>query len=130
MFGPGAHYFPLMWGFLIGALAPIPFWLLSRRYPNSFWKYVHVPVIITATASLPPTKPFMYPAWFFVGFVFQFWIFRYYNGWWSKFNYVLSAALDSGVAISGLAIFFAFQYWGTEIKWWGNEPDCAYFKKL
>ena len=29
--------------------------------------------------------------------------------WWSKFNFVLSAALDSGTVLSGLFIFFALQ---------------------
>jgi len=130
MFGPGAYYNTLMWGFVIGAIAPVPFWLLSRRYPNSFWKYAHIPVLITATANLPPTKPFMYPMWFLVGFCFQFVIFRYRNGWWSKFNYVFSAAMDSGVAISGLVMFFAFQYWGLEVNWWGTQDDCPTFKKL
>lgn len=29
--------------------------------------------------------------------------------WWSKFNFVLSAGLDSGTVLSGLFIFFALQ---------------------
>jgi len=130
MFGPGAYYNTLLWFFLIGAFAPIPFWLLTRRYPDSFWKYVHIPVIFAATALMPPARPVMYPSWFFLGFMFQFVIYRYRHAWWRKYNYVLSAALDSGIAVSGLVIFFAFQYWGTEIKWWGNLPDCSTFKKL
>jgi OPT family small oligopeptide transporter len=130
MFGPGSYYFALMWWFLIGALVPIPFWLLSRKYPNSFWKYVHTPVILGATAIMPPAQPVMYTSWFILAFVFQFYMYRYRHGWWSKFNYVLSAAMDSGVAVSGIAIFFAFQYWGTEIAWWGTEKDCPNFHKL
>lgn len=44
--------------------------------------------------------------WAIVGFIFQFVIRRRHFAWWSKYNYVLSAALDSGVAISIVVIFF------------------------
>lgn len=40
----------------------------------------------------------------------------------TKYNYVLAAALDSGLAISGIVIFFAITY-GPNIEfpnWWGN----------
>jgi len=124
MFGPGAYYSSLMWWFLLGALAPIPVWLITRRYPNSFWKYVHIPIILTATSNMPPAQPVMFVSWFILGIVFQFYIFRYRNSWWSKYNYVLSAAMDTGVAICGLFLFFAFQSRGIEVNWWGNTPDC------
>jgi len=130
MFGPGSTYNALMWWFLIGALAPIPFWLLARRYPDSFWKYVHTPVILGGTAIMPPAQPVMYPSWFIVGFIFQFYLYRYRHAWWSKFNYVFSAAMDSGVAISGIVIFFAFTYNGISLKWWGNGDDCPNLESL
>ncbi|KAG0063554.1 hypothetical protein BGZ92_005958, partial [Podila epicladia] len=44
--------------------------------------------------------------------------------WWSRYNYLTSAALDSGVAIAGLVIFFALQ--NNKINfpyWWGNPED-------
>jgi len=130
MFGSGSFYGSLMWFFLFGILAPIPFWLLTRRYPDSFWKYVHVPVILAATALMPPAKPVMYPSWFFLGFIFQFLVYRYRHTWWRKFNYVLSAGMDSGIAVSGLVIFFAFQFWGVQVNWWGNNRDCPNFTVL
>ncbi|KIK26814.1 hypothetical protein PISMIDRAFT_94045, partial [Pisolithus microcarpus 441] len=46
--------------------------------------------------------------------------------WWAKYNYVLSAALDSGLAVSVLVIFFTLQYpmngtIGIGLQqWWGN----------
>jgi hypothetical protein len=60
---------------------------------------------------------------------------RYRYNWWSRYNYLTSAALDSGVAIAGLIIFFALQSYtiddgeGGRKKitmpfWWGN-PDGA-----
>jgi len=124
MFGPGTLYHSLMWWFIIGALIPIPTWLISRRYPDSWFQYIHWPVILGATAIMPPAQPVMYPSWFIVGFFFQFYLYRYRHEWWRKFNYVFSAAMDSGVAISGVIIFFAFQYHPVTLDWWGTQEDC------
>jgi hypothetical protein len=44
--------------------------------------------------------------WTIVGFVFQFIIRRKYTTWWSRYNYILSAALDASVALSVVFIFF------------------------
>ncbi|RKP22210.1 OPT oligopeptide transporter protein-domain-containing protein, partial [Syncephalis pseudoplumigaleata] len=130
MFGSEGYYSSLLWWFLVGLLVPVPFWLLSRRFPGTWLQYIHTPVILGATAIMPPAQPVMYPTWFLVGFIFQFVIYRYRHQWWTKYNYVLSAALDSGVAIAGIVIFFAFQYHPVELDWWGTKGDCANFKTL
>lgn len=36
-------------------------------------------------------------------------------------DYVLSAALDSGVAVSTVVIFFCIMLPAGPLKWWGNE---------
>ena len=44
--------------------------------------------------------------------------------WWSRYNYILSAALDSGVAVGSIVIFFCLQYpnnGGFNLIWWGNS---------
>ena len=46
-----------------------------------------------------------------------------YLAFWSKYNYVLSAAFSSAIAIAGVIIFFAVSYNGYEINWWGNNAD-------
>jgi OPT family oligopeptide transporter len=130
MFGSEGFYSALNWYFLVGFLLPIPFWLLSRRYPNSWVKYVHVPVFLGGTAIMPPAQAGMYTSWFIVAFIFQFYIYRYHNEWWSRFNYILSAGMDSGVAIAGLIIFFAFQYSNIDVDWWGTRKDCPTFDVL
>ncbi|KAI8051216.1 OPT oligopeptide transporter protein-domain-containing protein [Syncephalis plumigaleata] len=130
MFGSEGYYSSLLWWFLVGLLVPVPFWLLLRRFPNTWLQYVHTPVILGATAIMPPAQPVMYPTWFLIGFIFQFLIYRYRHQWWTRYNYVLSAALDSGVAIAGIVIFFAFQYHPVELEWWGTKGDCSNFKVL
>ncbi|KAF9318307.1 OPT super, partial [Podila minutissima] len=48
-------------------------------------------------------------------------------GWWSRYNYLTSAAMDSGLAISGLVIYFALQANNIDFpNWWGN-PEDQYF---
>lgn len=126
-FSKGQMYYALTWFFLIGALAPIIPWALTRKYPNSFWKYVNMPVIFTGTGLIPPASAVNYVPWAIVGFIFQYVIRRRHFAWWTKYNYVLSAALDSGVAVSIVVIFFCLQYprngtigANTLAKWWGN----------
>ncbi|VAI22020.1 unnamed protein product [Triticum turgidum subsp. durum] len=48
---------------------------------------------------------------------------KYRKGWWQKYNYVLSAALDAGTAFMGVLIFFALQNAHHDLKWWGTEVD-------
>ncbi|KAG0268692.1 hypothetical protein BGZ95_002347 [Linnemannia exigua] len=121
----GAIYSPVQWGFLVGAILPIPFWLLTKKFPHVTWlKFVHWPVLLAATSNMPPALPYFYTNGLFIGFVFAFLIRRYRYDWWARYNYLTSAAMDTGVAICGLIIFFALQSWGAKMpNWWGNPED-------
>lgn len=44
-----------------------------------------------------------------------------YLAWFEKYNYILSAGLDAGVAFSAIIIFFAVQYHEKDVNWWGNN---------
>lgn len=122
MFGPGAPYNALLWFFLIGALLPIPFYLLARRFPLSFWRYVNIPIFFAGLGAIPPASGINYISWALVGFLFNYVIRKYHFRWWMRYNYILSAALDAGVAIGVIVIFFTLQYpkGGVELNWWGN----------
>ncbi|KAF7340477.1 Sexual differentiation process protein isp4 [Mycena venus] len=128
---------PLVFFFLIGAAAPMIAWTLNKRYPNSFLKYVN-PVIFSGTGLIPPATAINYVPWAAVGFIFQYVIRRRHFSWWTKYNYVLSAALDSGVAVSIIVIFFALQFpkngtiGSTNIaKWWGQHGgQCSLYYRL
>ncbi|KLO10273.1 OPT oligopeptide transporter [Schizopora paradoxa] len=99
----------------------------SIIWPNTFLRYVNFPVIFSGTGAIPPATAVNYVPWTIVGFVFQYVIRRRHFSWWTKYNYVLSAALDSGVAISIILIFFCLEYplngqigINTIQTWWGN----------
>jgi OPT family small oligopeptide transporter len=123
-FAPESLYHGIAFFLLAGFLLPIPFYFLSRKYPNSWVAKVSIPVVMLGPSPYPPAPTNVAPCWAFIGFIFNYVIKRRANAWWKKYNYVLSAALDSGVAICAIVIFFAFQ--NTEIHfpvWWGNNPE-------
>ncbi|KAF8885196.1 OPT oligopeptide transporter [Infundibulicybe gibba] len=93
-FSSGQIYYALSFFFLVGFLAALP----------------QFPVIFSGTGAIPPASAVNYVPWAIVGFIFQYAIRRRHFSWWTKYNYVLSAALDSGVAISAVLIFFILQY--------------------
>ncbi|KAG2356062.1 OPT oligopeptide transporter protein-domain-containing protein [Suillus spraguei] len=82
--------------FIIGTVSPIMGWLAMKRYPNSLIRYM----------KIPPASALNYVPWALVGFIFQYVIRRRNFAWWTKYNYVLSAALDAGLAVSVIFIFF------------------------
>ncbi|PRP76943.1 OPT oligopeptide transporter [Planoprotostelium fungivorum] len=121
MFGPGSIYGPILYSFVAGAILPVPVWFFLRKYPKSWLKYVHVPIILSAVVMTPPAPAGNYPTWFFIGFLFNYIIKKRHFGWWSKYSYVLSAGMDSGVAICGLLIFFSLTFFNYNMpSWWGT----------
>ncbi|ORX62722.1 OPT family small oligopeptide transporter [Hesseltinella vesiculosa] len=123
-FHKGSLYEFLPYFLLIGFLLPIPVYIAYRLRPNSWLRHVSVPVIMMGPLPYPPAPTSAAPTWFVVGFIFNYFIKRRYVAWWKKYNYVLSAALDSGVAVAAIVIFFAFHYSDINFpEWWGNSSD-------
>lgn len=124
LFHANALYAPLYWSFLIGAVLPLPFWFLSRKYPGTWLKYISVPIALNGIGFIPPASGLSYTSWFGVAFVFQYLIRKYNFRWWSKYNFVTSAALDSGTIISTILVFLALGLadgGNLHISWWGNN---------
>jgi hypothetical protein len=117
------RYSPLLWFFFIGAVSPIPFYFLAFRYPLSFWRYVNMPVFFASLSAIPPASGLNYSAWALTGFIFQYYMRRYHFRWWMRYNYILSAGLDAGVALGLVLIFFTLQLpkGGINLSWWGNN---------
>lgn len=122
-FGSGALYRPLVWAFLIGAVAPIIVWLLGRRHRKSVWRKVNLPVLFGSLSWIPPATGLNFSVWAVVCFVFNSMIRRKASAWWGKYTMTMSAALDSGLAFSLVVVFFGFIYpgWMDGFKWWGTE---------
>ncbi|KZW02663.1 OPT-domain-containing protein [Exidia glandulosa HHB12029] len=133
-FGSSSIYHPELYALALGAVLPIPFWLWQRKYPQSRLKYVSIPVVVNGVSQIPPATGINYSSWFIVAFIFQFLVRRRRFAWWSKFNYVLSAALDSGSVIAILFIFFTLQFPKgiNQPQWWGTTvfKNTADWKRL
>ncbi|KAH6897285.1 OPT oligopeptide transporter protein-domain-containing protein [Thelonectria olida] len=122
MFSPGQIYSGLFLFFIIGAVAPIIFYFAAKKWPKSPAKYLMAPLIFGGAGAIPPATPLNYLSWGMVGFVFQFWIKKRHFKWWSRLNFLTSSALDLGLALATLVIFFAFTLHGVEPpSWWGND---------
>lgn len=124
LFGPGGLYRNLLWLFLVGAILPVPIWILTKRFPEKKWiSLINIPVITYGCAGMPPATPTNIASWLVTGTIFNYFVFRYRKRWWQKYNYILSAALDAGTAFMGILIFFAFENRHKSIDWWGSELD-------
>lgn len=122
LFGPGAPYNVFLYALLAGALAPIPLWYYQRRFPTTRLKYINLPVLLNGPSAAPPATGVNYASFFIIGFIFQSYIRKHNFRWWSKFNYITSAALDGGTTIAVLVIFLAVQIHQSEsLRWWGNN---------
>jgi hypothetical protein len=77
------------------------------------WRVLH-------TTTLAPQHRV---SWSYLSWMSWSWIKPRYLDWWSKYNYVSSAAFSAGIAISAVVIFFTVNIAGAEPPWWGNAAS-------
>ncbi|KAH9924206.1 OPT oligopeptide transporter [Fomitopsis serialis] len=129
------RYDMLAFAIFIGLLLPVPFWLLHRytkpgTLVNRFASYVNMPIISLYVGYLPYSVNGQWWSCFVIGFASQWWLRKYRPGWFKKYNYLLSAALDGGSQV--IIFILSFAVFGASGKavdfplWWGN-PDPSVF---
>ncbi|KAL8231907.1 hypothetical protein R6Q57_001685 [Mikania cordata] len=124
IFGSLGPYSALNWFFLFGFLGPVVVYMLHKAFPNQKWlKLINLPVILGSCAMMPPATTINFNSWVFVGTIFNFFVLKYRKKWWQKYNYVLSAALDAGLAFMGILLYFCLTMSGTGISWWGTHGE-------
>ncbi|TKA51429.1 hypothetical protein B0A53_05342 [Rhodotorula sp. CCFEE 5036] len=124
LFDFGAYYHPLLYWMIGGAVVPFVTWLILRRWPQCWLRYFHLPIALTGLEFVPPASGINFSSSLIVGFIFQYLVRRINFDWWSKYNFVLSAAMDAGTIVCGILIFLTLQLprGGTiSVNWWGNE---------
>ena|SRR5579859_201407 len=85
MFGSGALYHNSLYGFLLGAVLPIPFYVLSRwRYPKL--RLVYTPILLAGGIGWAPTNMSWLIPSLYVGYIFQVYIRKKHFEWWSNYN--------------------------------------------
>lgn len=122
-FGPGATYRPLVWCFLLGAVAPIPLYFYSRNKKRSMVRKINLPVLFGSLSWIPPATGLNFSVWAVVCYFFNYLVKNKAQAWWAKYTMTLSAAMDSGLAFGIVVVFFGFIYpgWMKGFSWWGTE---------
>ncbi|KAJ6118070.1 hypothetical protein N7471_013947 [Penicillium samsonianum] len=105
-------YSALLYFFIAGAILPIPVYYMTCRYPKSLWRRVHVPLFLGGLNYLPPATGMNYGSWALIGLTFGWLVRKRLHSWWSKYNFVLSSAMDSSVGIAGAMIFLTVYFTG------------------
>ncbi|CAK9322165.1 unnamed protein product [Citrullus colocynthis] len=124
IFGSHGFYGTMNWFFLGGAIGPILVWLLHKAFPKQSWiPLINLPVLLGATAMMPPATPVNYNAWVLIGTMFNFVVFRYRKQWWQRYNYILSAALDGGLAFMAVLLYFSVGMEERSVDWWGTAGE-------
>ncbi|CAO2819317.1 unnamed protein product [Amaranthus hypochondriacus] len=128
IFGSEGIYGAVNWFFVGGAIAPVLVWLATKAFPTQEWiRLINMPVLIGATVSMPPATAVNYTTWIIVGFLSGYVAFRYAPEWWKRHNYLLSGALDAGLAFMGVALYLCLGSEDLSLRWWGNDLDgCPY----
>ncbi|KAI9744196.1 MAG: hypothetical protein M1818_002348 [Claussenomyces sp. TS43310] len=126
VYSVGKIYSGLLHFFWLGALTPLVSWAIWKYGMKRGWKvawieWLNWPLIYVGTYNVPPATGINYSSWALVNVIFNFWLKKKFFAWWSKYNYVLAAALDTGLAISTIVIFFCISYPGGVFPdWWGE----------
>ncbi|OHF03932.1 OPT oligopeptide transporter [Colletotrichum orchidophilum] len=124
VFGSGGIYTALLSAFPVGFALPFIFYYFQRKFPRTHWfAKIHPVMILSGGISWSPYNiAYMWPA-VLPGWLSMVYLRQRYLAFWSKYNYVLSAAFSTAIAIAGVIIFFAVSYHGFEINWWGNDSE-------
>lgn len=122
MFSSGQIYNPMMYFWLAGFLFPIAIYLGARMFPRSPIRYLSAPLILGGSGLIPPATPLNYLSWGIVGYVFNKYIRGRWRGWWTYYNYVVSAGLDVGLTLCTILIFLTLSLTNTDFpSWWGTD---------
>lgn len=122
--GDLGYYSAINWFFLGGAVAPILVWLAHKAFPSQEWiGLINMPVLLGATGMMPPATAVNFTSWIILGFISGFVIYRYRRDWWQRNNYVLSGALDAGLAFMGVLLYLCLGLEDISISWWGTNLD-------
>ncbi|RKO91473.1 OPT oligopeptide transporter protein-domain-containing protein [Blyttiomyces helicus] len=128
IFGADSPYHPLLWFFLIGAFLPIPGYLLHRLSPNFGWNYVNWPIFLFSWGT---GTPISYLMAIFVSYFSQFYAKRYRRHWYDKYNYTISAALDSGLIVTTILVYLVVTLPGLagaqagQYVYWAFNPNAT-----
>ncbi|KII95301.1 hypothetical protein PLICRDRAFT_34142 [Plicaturopsis crispa FD-325 SS-3] len=132
--GKPAGYWIIPFGMFIGLFIPIPFWLcwkFSKKGGKfgAFMKYINIPIIALYMGYLPYSVNGQWWSCLVIGVTSQWYLRTRRPGWFIKYNYLTSAALDGGSQVILFILSFAvFGASGNAVPfpyWWGNPETLS-----
>jgi OPT family oligopeptide transporter len=107
MFSVGARYEWVTLAYLVGFLAPLPFYFLYRWTKLRIFEYLNFSIILWYMGWLFVGVNASILSYFVLGFVAQWYLRRYKPEYFVKWNYLVSAALDGGTQVIVFILSFA-----------------------
>jgi hypothetical protein len=116
-------YYPTLWFMLVGAILPVPFWILSCWYPdNKYLKRIHIPLILAIGTYWYAQSAASILSWLLLGIICTFVVHRW---WYRRYGFVFSAAMNFGAELTLSFIYFIIDRQQIKFpKWWGTKQMC------
>ncbi|KIK49247.1 hypothetical protein CY34DRAFT_20248 [Suillus luteus UH-Slu-Lm8-n1] len=134
LFSSGQRYQWVPLSYLIGLVAPLPFWIVHCYWPRLRMDYYYIPIICYYIGALSAGINSSVVSYYVVSFLCQWWLRTRYPRWFVKYNYLVGAALDGGTQVMVFILSFAVQ--GATGKahlipeWWGANQGGNYDRCL
>ncbi|KAJ7635835.1 OPT oligopeptide transporter [Mycena polygramma] len=117
------RYQPLWYGFAVGATAPIIVWILDRRFKKAKFHLWNTTILFSNMSKYRgkiTTGPLTQ---FILGFIWNFWLYRYRYRFWRMWAYITGAAHNpQGFNLNLIVIFVSLGTAGVTMPvWWGNN---------
>ncbi|KAG7087781.1 hypothetical protein E1B28_013722 [Marasmius oreades] len=132
LYSPSGTYGIIPMSIFIGLVLPLPFWLLHQRFPTWRFNQVITPMVAYQIGALNTGINSSYFMTFLLCITSQFWLRKYHPGWFRKYNFLMSAALDGGTEVMIFIMSFAvggaggkvipFPFWALNPR--GNPDHC------
>lgn len=112
-----------MYFFLVGAgVSFIVIAMQLLRPKSQFWRRISPALLMSGAENIPTSTGIHYGSWMVAVLLFNFIIHKRNPSWWRNYNLILASALDCGVAIAAIIVYFAITYTGASgnYTWWGT----------
>ncbi|KAH9830037.1 OPT oligopeptide transporter [Rhodofomes roseus] len=125
MFGAHSTYKMVPISLAVGLFLPLPFYICYRIWPKAGFQNLNTSIILQYSCYLSVGVNTQVNTAMALGIFSQWWVRTRYPRWFTKYNYIVAAALDGGtqviVFILNFAIFGAAGRTVLFPEWWGND---------
>ncbi|KZT66154.1 OPT superfamily oligopeptide transporter [Daedalea quercina L-15889] len=129
MFGPRSTYKMVPISLAIGLFLPMPFYICYRIWPKAIFKNLNTSIILQFSCYLSVGVNTQINTGMALGIFSQWWVRTRYPRLFTKYNYIVAAALDGGtqviVFILNFAVFGAAGRTVSFPQWWGNDLNLS-----